>query len=498
MCCLIDQQRVNDMTDDAQSQIFKWFDLGDENSDPLAELGQILQPKFDQVLDEFYELILNRAETAQFFQDPKIVTHAKAAQKTHWERLFSGKFDRLYFESAERVGRVHFQIQLPFLLYLGGYSEAGAKMLDLVLRQSRLGNKKKVAKQASLLIRVMMADCERVIDAYFVAQQEEQRKALMIMTDGIERLEKGDLSNKIRSSEGGGFPEKFDGMRESYNNLIDRWSSIIGSSTNSAHSVDAKMTTTTQMTRDLAERTEQQAATLEEAVAAVSQVTAATKETSAMVMKASKKSEQNHLDAEEGGTVVREAIAAVVRIEKSSEQIAKFVDVIDDISFQTNLLALNAGVEAARAGDAGRGFAVVASEVRALAARASQSASEIKTLISESAVQVRDGCDLVRQTGESLECIRSGASAVSNLMEEITEVISTQSLSLVEIDASMTDLGHTTQDSAAMATNVFETTAGLATDSAALKHSMDGFQIGVHRSDETAMDLEYIKAERIA
>jgi len=486
------------MTDDARHQISKWFDLGDENSDLLAELGKVLTPKFDQILDEFYELILGRSETASFFQDPKVAAHAKSAQKAHWERLFSGKFDRLYMESAERVGRVHFQIQLPFLLYLGGYSEAGTKMLEITLRQGRLGTKKKVAKQASLLIRVMMADCERVIDAYFTAQQEEQGKALAIMTDGIERLENGDLSIKIRSSEGGGFPEKFDGMRESYNNLIDRWSSIIGSSTNSAHSVDAKMATTSQMTRDLAERSEQQAATLEEAVAAVSQVTVATKETREMVVKAAKKSEQNHLDAEAGGTVVKEAIAAVVRIEKSSEQIAKFVDVIDDISFQTNLLALNAGVEAARAGDAGRGFAVVASEVRALAARASESASEIKSLISESAVQVRDGCDLVRQTGESLECIRSGAREVSSVMEEITEVIATQSMSLVEIDASMTDLGHTTQDSAAMATNVFETAAGLATDSAALKHSMDGFQIDRRRSDETAMDLEYIKAERIA
>ena len=324
------------MTDDARSQIFKWFDLEDENSDLLAELGQFLQPKFDQVLDEFYESILNRTETAQFFQGPKIVTHAKAAQKTHWERLFSGKFDRLYFESAERVGRVHFQIQLPFLLYLGGYSEAGTKMIEIILRQGRFGNKKMVSKQASLLIRVMMADCERVIDAYFSAQQEEQSKALAIMTDGIERLENGDLSNKIRSSEGGGFPEKFDGMRESYNNLIDLWSSIIGSSTNSAHSVDAKMATTSQMTRDLAEHSEQQAATLEEAVAAVIQVAAATKETREMVVKAAKKSEQNHLDAKAGGTEVQEAIAAVVRIEKSSEQIAKFVDVIDDISFQTN------------------------------------------------------------------------------------------------------------------------------------------------------------------
>ena len=53
--------------------------------------------------------------------------------------------------------------------------------------------------------------------------------------------------------------------------------------------------------------------------------------------------------------VVAKSIAAMERIERSSNDIGKIIGAIDEIAFQTELLALNAGVEAARAGEAGPG-----------------------------------------------------------------------------------------------------------------------------------------------
>jgi methyl-accepting chemotaxis protein len=81
----------------------------------------------------------------------------------------------------------------------------------------------------------------------------------------------------------------------------------------------------------------------------------------------------------------------MVHIEGSSRKISDIIGMIDEIARQTNLKALNAAVEAARAGDAGRGFAVVASEVRSLAQRSSQAAKDIKDLITNSNVQVKEG-----------------------------------------------------------------------------------------------------------
>ena len=120
-------------------------------------------------------------------------------------------------------------------------------------------------------------------------------------------------------------------------------------------------------------------------------------------------------DAKQSATVVRQAVAAMDAIAKSSQQISQIIGVMDEISFQTNLLALNAGVEAARAGEAGRGFAVVASEVRALAQRSADAAKEIKGLISASTTQVDAGVKLVSGTGSRWNALsaRSERSAAS-------------------------------------------------------------------------------------
>lgn len=74
-------------------------------------------------------------------------------------------------------------------------------------------------------------------------------------------------------------------------------------------------------------------------------------------------------------------VSDINEVQKSSEEIKSFVDVINNIAEQTNLLSLNASIEAARAGEAGRGFAVVAEEIRKLADQSKESGNKIRGIV---------------------------------------------------------------------------------------------------------------------
>ena len=81
-------------------------------------------------------------------------------------------------------------------------------------------------------------------------------------------------------------------------------------------------------------------------------------------------------------TSVQQAAAEVAELNRTAENINKFVASVSRIAEQTDLLALNAAIEAARAGQAGRGFAVVADEVRKLAEQAQAAADDVVQLTS--------------------------------------------------------------------------------------------------------------------
>jgi aerotaxis receptor len=201
---------------------------------------------------------------------------------------------------------------------------------------------------------------------------------------------------------------------------------------------------------DLSARTESQASNLQQTAASLEQITGTIRANADSARKANDLAELASEVAERGAKAAGSAIERMGEIQTSSQRIVEIIQVIESISFQTNLLALNAAVEAARAGEQGRGFAVVAGEVRALAARTSGAAREIKGLIDDSVARVAGGRRLVEDTGQTVRETMTSIQQVAVLVAEISAASSEQATGIAQVNEAVAQLDSLTQQNAAM------------------------------------------------
>ncbi|MFN3521768.1 MAG: methyl-accepting chemotaxis protein [Phenylobacterium sp.] len=319
------------------------------------------------------------------------------------------------------------------------------------------------------------AEAERARnEAAKAAAAEAQAKVVEALARGLERVSQGDLTARLTEA----FPEDYVKLQNDFNAAMTQLQDAMKVVVGNVAGIRSGISEITQASDNLARRTEQQAASLEETAAALDQITVTVQKTAQGAKQASGVVVAARGDAHASGEVVANAVAAMSEIEQSSRQISQIIGVIDEIAFQTNLLALNAGVEAARAGEAGRGFAVVASEVRALAQRSAEAAKEIKTLISASTEQVEAGVDLVGKTGEALQRIVTQVAEIDALVAEITASAQEQASGLAEVNTAVNQMDQVTQQNAAMVEETSAAAHGLNTEADSLSSSVARFSIG--------------------
>lgn len=308
------------------------------------------------------------------------------------------------------------------------------------------------------------------------AQREnarEQDTVVNALRAGLSSLAEGDFSGRIETQ----FAARYEQLRTDFNMATARLEQTIQTILQSAGSIGLGTKDISSAALALSQRTESQAATLEQTAAALDQLTASVKTASDGAKDAAQMVNSARHSVENSGSVVEDTVSAMSEIERFSGEISKISGVIDDIAFQTNLLALNAGVEAARAGESGRGFAVVASEVRALAQRSSDAAREINELISSSSTQIERGVNLVSQTGAVLKEMMGSIVQISGRVDDIAYSATEQATGLREINVAINDLDQTTQKNAAMFEETSAATVSLAHEANQLTSTMETFRI---------------------
>jgi methyl-accepting chemotaxis protein len=272
-------------------------------------------------------------------------------------------------------------------------------------------------------------------------------KVFSDISNSMQSIAKGDLSNKITNDYQGVYLE----CKNNINASIDQLAKIVTDVNESAEFINNSSQEIASGNNNLSQRAEQQAANLEETASSMEELTSTVKNNADNAQKANQVANAARELAEQGGHVVNSAIDAMQEINESSNKIADIIGVIDEIAFQTNLLALNASVEAARAGEQGRGFSVVATEVRNLAQRSARAAKESKLLIQTSVQKVSSGSKFVNQTGKSLTEIVSSVQKVNDIVAKIATASSEQSQGIEQVNQAVSQMDEITQQNAALA-----------------------------------------------
>lgn len=420
--------------------------LSDGNYRTFPRIKQFIDKHAGKALERLYARIAEHGAASRLLPTAGARRVAADAQLRHWGNLFSGSFDVPAQQRSAKIGETHARIGLSPSLYIGGYAIVLEYLIEQRLSGFRTLLKGRTAGiELATLVKTALLDMDAALSAYAEAETQAREKVIGAVGEALAQMAKGDLSVQLT-----GLPPAYAQLTEDFELMRRKMGGIVQEMAGAAGNINTGATEISDAATNLAVRTEQQAAALARTSEVMQDITTGMGRTADNAKKVDTSVSQANDQAQRGGEIVKNATQAMDKIKASSSEIATIIEVIEAIAFQTNLLALNAGVEAARAGDAGKGFAVVASEVRALAHRSSESAKNIKKLITTSCEDVDQGVVLVGQTGVALEQIIQQVSEATVQAREISAVTTAQATSLQQVSQTVAEMDLTTQQNAAM------------------------------------------------
>jgi methyl-accepting chemotaxis protein len=386
----------------------KFLRLNEEASRALASFQPTLDRNMPALLDAFYGHLHHWPSLMEMFSRPGVMEHVRAAQREHWMKLFSGRFDDAYAASVSRTGVAHHKIGLPLNFFLGGYALVMRLMMDLVAQQERSAWKP-LRKHDHCLADAVNAAVFLDLDLMFDAFLAPSRKAQALELDKQSRAFQGRISAVVGQL--GQSSNALESAGRLMNQTLDTTTSRAALVATAAGSTSANLHTV--------------AVSAEELSASIQEITRQVTHSSQKTM--------------EAVTEARRTDGIVRVLADGAQKIGQVVDLITNIASQTNLLALNATIEAARAGEAGRGFAVVASEVKSLAQQTARATSDISTQIAQVQHATTDAVAAINRITGMIEDVSSIAANIAAAVEE-------QGAATTEIARSVQQVAQSTQE----------------------------------------------------
>jgi methyl-accepting chemotaxis protein len=426
----------------------RFMRITDETGALLRDVWKIAEPKLPTILDGFYRHIMREPRLAQMIGND--MPRLKAAQGSHWARLFNGRFDDEYIRGVRSIGLIHNKIGLEPRWYIGGYNYVLNQLAEIAVRANRLRSDHLAAVLAAINAAVMF-DIDMAISVYQEAMLAERQER----------------QNKVARA-----VEDFDAQMKM---ALEAVSAAATKMQSTANVLAANAEESSRQTTSVASASEQASANVQTVATAAEQLSSSVAEISRQVTTSTKIAGQA-VDQAHG---TNEAMRGLT---ETAAKIGNVVKLIEDIASQTNLLALNATIEAARAGDAGRGFAVVAAEVKNLASQTAKATEVIREQIVSIQDATKGSVNAIEEIAATIASVNEIASTIASAVEEqgaatqeIARNVQQAARGTQEVSANIAGVGQAVGETGHVATEVLSAAEELTRQSDTLRGQVEGF-----------------------
>lgn len=174
-------------------------------------------------------------------------------------------------------------------------------------------------------------------------------------------------------------------------------------------------------------------------------------------------------EIQNAGTIIHQHLSQTKETMEMTQQLMAKTDNITLLASQTYILSLNASIEAARSGDKARGFSVIARNMRELSERVKATAEEMTAITAHGRSSAAD-------TIENIQLVGSAINKSIEMLQVFAEAAHLQNHEITQVNQSIQDLNHHTQQSSLLAEELTDEAARLGKQSQYLHELLEFYQ----------------------